>query len=283
MSLWRRAIIGNHGSALRKAGALVLSRTNFTAWASLHTAQRLKVDLSSSVGRSIWFRGNYEPEVESVMRRILRPGDAFIDVGSNVGYFSIVGAKMVGPQGGVHAFEPSQKICGYLRESIAANSLKNTFANAIALWSQPKTLNFAVQKNSGFSYVVPIHPGLEGMSPDLVPANTLDRYIDSDLKHPVRLVKIDVEGAECHVLAGMAATLEVHSPVLVVEVVDWLLSRFDNRVEDIFALLSSHDYQAYDLLGNRVDGAAEAQERLLNASVRNLLFAKASSGAAAWR
>jgi FkbM family methyltransferase len=282
MSLWRRALIGDRASALRKAGALVLSRTNLSAWATLHTKQKLKVDLSSSVGRSIWFRGTYEPEVESLMRRVLRSGDAFIDVGSNVGYFSVVSTEIVGSQGEVHAFEPSRKICGYLKESIAANSLKNVFANAIALWSQPETLSFAAQRNSGFSHLVPEDPGRKGMGPDLVPAITLDRYVESYLKRPVKLVKIDVEGAEYHVLVGMAATLELHSPVLVVEVVDWLLSRFGNRVEDMFALLSSHGYQAYDLQGQQVSGAAAAQERLLKASVRNLVFAKASTLSVAW-
>jgi FkbM family methyltransferase len=277
MNFWRRAMMGDRASALRKAGALLLTQTCFTAWATLHTTQRLKVDLSSSIGRSIWFRGTYEPEVESVMQRVLRPGDAFIDVGSNVGYFSIVGAEIVGPQGQVHAFEPNPKICGYLRESIAANSLDNVFASAVALWSQSRMLSFAAEKNSGLSHLKPEDGWPAGIGADLVAAITLDQYVESSVKGPVTLVKIDVEGAEYHVLKGMAATLELYSPFLCVEVLDWSLARFGHRIEDLFALLSSHGYRAYDLQGQPVGGAAEAQERLLNASVRNLLFTKATT------
>src|SRR5687767_10802635 len=86
----------------RKLGTGILSRSNISAWCDLHTGQLLKVDLSSSVGRSIYIRGVYEPEVERCLRSILRPGDVFIDVGANVGYFSIISSQLVGGSGEVH-------------------------------------------------------------------------------------------------------------------------------------------------------------------------------------
>lgn len=91
MNLWRRTITHRLAAPMKKLGAHLLSRTRLTAWAHLHTGQLLKVDLSSSVGRSIWLRGIYEPEVEAYIRRVLQPGDVFIDVGAHVGYFSYCG------------------------------------------------------------------------------------------------------------------------------------------------------------------------------------------------
>ena len=202
------------------------------------------------------------------MRRLLRPGDAFIDVGSNVGYFSVVGAEIVGQQGEVHAFEPSQRICGYLKQSIAANSLNNVFANALALWSQSGTLSFAPQRNSGFSYLWAGDVSEAAIRRDVVPADTLDRCVKSSVKRPVKLVKIDVEGAEYHVLTGMNATLQLHSPFLCIEAVDWSLARFGHRIDDLFAFLSSHGYQAYDLQGQSLGDASNAREHLLNARLR---------------
>jgi FkbM family methyltransferase len=208
------------------------------------------------------------------MRRLLQPGDVFIDVGSNVGYFSVIGAQVVGRQGEIHAFEPDRKICGYLKESIAANSLTNLFANEAALWSQPGTLSFAAQRDSGFSHLDPNGIRPEGDAPVLVRAQTLDRYIQSSVKRPVKLLKIDVEGAEYDVLLGMIETLQSQSPFLIVETVDWSLARFGRTVEQLFSLLCEHNYKAYDLDGQPLAGASEAQERLRNSWVKNLLFAK---------
>jgi FkbM family methyltransferase len=275
-SLWRRAMTGNHASPLRRAGALLLSRTHITAWATLHTKQKLKVDLSSSVGRSIWFRGSYEPEVENLMRLLLKPGDVFVDVGSNVGYFSVIGAQIVARQGEIHAFEPDRKICGYLNESVAANSLNNLFVNETALWRQPGTLSFAAQRDSGFSHLDPKDIQRGSMAPVLVQAQTLDRYIESSVKRPVKLLKIDVEGAEYDVLLGMIETLQSQSPFLIVETVDWSLARFGRTVEQLFSLLCEQNYKAYDLDGQPLAGAPEAQECLRNSWVKNLLFAKTS-------
>ena len=91
----------------------------------------------------------------------------------------------------------------------------------------------------------------------------------------MKLVKIDVEGAEYHVLTGMRASLQFHSRYVCVEAADWSLARFGHRIEDIFAFLSAHGYKAYDLQGKLLGGASNTQEHLLNAPVKNLLFAEA--------
>jgi len=257
---------------VRTASVAFLSRTHFTAWATLETKQRLKVDLSSTVGRSIWYRGEYERQVEAQLRRRLKGGNVFVDVGANVGYFSVITAEIVGPGGAVHAFEPDQRSCDLLKASLTANRLTNVYANAIALWKEPGCLQFAPERQSGLSHVLSQQESLNVRPALSVPANTLDRYMKTFPVHRVRLVKIDAEGADLAVLLGMREILARDRPTVIVETEDWALARFGHTVEDLINYLDSFGYAAYDLDGRPIHDSGEARERLANYFVKNLVF-----------
>lgn len=237
MNILRRIAIHPLGYPLKKAGAFILSKLRLTAWARLHTGQLLKVDLPSAVGRSIWLRGIYEPEVEAYIRKVLRPKDAFIDVGAHVGYFSVIAAGVVGEEGEVHAFEPQRELCSLLKMSIEANALFMVRINPLALWSDTINVILMTQQDSGFSFVQAPSSG-RFKSAIMVPTTTLDEYVHHHVHCPVRVIKIDVEGAELHVLLGAQRTLQTHSPCLVVEAQDCWLQRFGHKLEDLFDYLS---------------------------------------------
>lgn len=257
-------------TAARAAVGRVLTRTRLRAWARLHTGHRLRVDLDSSVGRSILLRGTYEAPVEAVLRRHLRPGDTFVDVGANVGYLSVVAAALVGPSGQVHAFEPNERLGRLLRESVRENGLTQLQPNDLGLWSSPGTLYLRVEPSSAHSYVRvsadPDHADLR------VPVTTLDEYLEARGRPRVRLVKVDVEGAELHVLRGARSCLERDHPLLVMEILDWGLQRFGDDAAGVFALLGELGYSARDLDGAPVADAAEAAARLASAWIKNLVF-----------
>jgi FkbM family methyltransferase len=271
-SYWRHILESRLMTPAKKAAVFLLSRMDVTAWATLKTGQHLKVDLSSSVGRSIWYRGSYESTVEAQISRTLQQGDAFIDIGANVGYFSIVAATLVGEEGEVHGFEPNQRVCHLFEQSISANSLRNIRAVPAALWGEPTTLGLTGQHNSGFAHVY-LHRSEQAVGKARrVEATTLDTYARSFVHRPIKLVKIDVEGAEIHVLHGMRQILQKYRPFLIVEAQDWSLSRFGHRLEDMFALLEKYGYSACDLEGHETRSATEARELLESQSVKNLLF-----------
>ncbi len=269
---WRHVLAHRLATPAKKVGAYLLSHTKFRAWATLKTGQQIKVDLSSSVGRSIWFRGAYEPEVVTHIVRILRQGDAFIDVGANVGYFSLVAANLVGKEGEVHGFEPSRSVYELFKASIAANAAHNVHASPIALWSSSGMVRLAKHHNSGLTHVVSgaAPSGARGLED--AAAMTLDEYARSFIHRPIKLVKIDVEGAEVHVLRGMTEILGSQRPHLIVEAADWLLSRLGHGLEDMFALLEGYGYQAFDLEGHATRSAGDARKVLGSRGVWNLLF-----------
>lgn len=271
VDFWRLVLTNKFATPLKKFGAVLLSRTSLTAWARLHTGQSLKVDLSSSVGRSIWLRGIYEPEVEAYISRVLKPGDAFIDVGAHVGYFSVIAASIVGNNGEVHCFEPNRKVFELLKASIAFNELRNVHAHPVALWSKSGALVLITPRDSGFSYVR-TNESRYNAPGDIVQAITLDQYASQSVKCQVKLIKLDVEGAEYHVLLGMQRILQSQSPCLILEAQDWSLSRFGHNLADIFVLLGGYGYRAFYLTGQPVRDVEEARQRLQDMWVKNLIF-----------
>ena len=174
-------------------------RTNMVATAKLHTGDKLKVDMSSSVGRSIWLRHfyKYEKNVENVIRDILGKGNVFIDIGANVGYFSVIASRIVGEHGNVYSLEAIPKLCSLLSESIAINDIGNIRVLNNAAYSENKKILFHSMKNSAFSSISRDNTSDSVIEVDAI---TLDSLIDT--VGQVDVMKIDVEGAEMDVLLG---------------------------------------------------------------------------------
>lgn len=224
-------------------------KTDITATAKLHTGDKLRVDLSSSVGRSIWLRHfyKYEIDVENTLRDILRKGDVFIDIGANVGYFSVIASRIVGENGKVYSLEAIPRLCGLLSESAAINDIKNINILNYAAYSENKTISFNRMKNSAFSHI-----SKDNSSDSTIEVNaiTLDSLIDKVKK--VDVVKIDVEGTEMNVLMGGEKLIRRYKPKIVMEVVDWSLQRFNYSSKDVLSFLRGIGYKVYDLKGNLI-------------------------------
>jgi FkbM family methyltransferase len=235
----------------------------------LHTGQRLYVGLASTVGRSIWLRGVYEQEVENHLRRLLRPGDTFVDVGANVGYFSLIAGQLVGATGQVHSFEPDDSARAMLERSIADNELHHVNCHPVALWSKDVALGLMEKADSAYNHVEAAAFSRQKQ----VRGVDFDSYAESvGMATPIRLLKIDVEGAEVEVLRGMGQTLARDRPALIVEAQDATLARSGYRLEDIFSLLDRHSYVGTTADGRAAADAHAARGLLAGALAPNLVF-----------
>lgn len=153
------------------------------------------------------FLGLYEPTQTLWFRTCLRPGDVFIDVGASFGYYTTLGASLVGPTGKVFAFEPSPAASQVIEEMIIDSKLCNVIL-----------LKAAVGRTCGsVSLLLPTTRRLHSPSilysdphflPVQVPMIALDHFIPLENIPKVRLIKIDVEGYEPDVIAGMECLIK---------------------------------------------------------------------------
>ncbi|MBI4611296.1 MAG: FkbM family methyltransferase [Candidatus Rokubacteria bacterium] len=158
--------------------------------------------------------GTYEREVVQAVQAVIRPGWLAVDVGANVGYFTLLLAKLVGAQGRVIAFEPLPENFVILRENVRLNQYANVTLEQMAVTDRTGTLRLYRRREhllTGSASIV--HGPGDGIE---VPATALDAYLEATGTR-VGFVKIDVEGAEAAVLAGMRRVLAEDRPLVVVE------------------------------------------------------------------
>ena len=170
--------------------------------ARLKLGGRLVVDARDYQQRPILFQGEYEPEVSRFLSRIATPGWCVLDVGANVGYFSVLAAHLGGPEARVIGFEPNPDVADMLARSIQLNpelniTLEQAGCGEVAGVSR---LHLSPEdRNSGLSTLRDdIYPDAASVAVDVV---RLDEYCAARKLRP-DLMKVDVEGWEPEVLRG---------------------------------------------------------------------------------
>ena len=180
----------------------------------------MAVDVTDATGRLDHFYGQpYEPGLANAVVKSLSPGDVFLDVGANIGFFSVLAATCVGPKGKVIAFEPHPAARDVLKQAVAANGV-STIVEVIdaAAGAASGTVPLFLSEDSVLSTVDPSRaPSREhfAFSDSIdVPLVALDSWLGQrpDLRGRLRAIKIDVEGTEADVLHGMAETLSTSPP-----------------------------------------------------------------------
>lgn len=181
---------------------------------------RLVLDLRDNLQAVVFFAGRYEPAVRAVLRRELRAGDVVVDVGAHVGVHALAAARWLRGRGGgrVVAFEPAPDSAARLATAAAANDL-DVEVVACALGGER-----AEAELRGDPRYDPADAGVrsrygEGEVVARVPVRPFDDWAAETGLDRLDVVKIDVEGAEAEVLAGMAGSLRRLRPrVVLVEV-----------------------------------------------------------------
>jgi FkbM family methyltransferase len=175
----------------------------------------IQVDISDGTGRMHYFYDEpYEPEMSAAIRRLLGPGDVFLDVGANIGYFSVLAGTIVGDTGHVAAFEPHPVALATLRSAIAVNGLSGVVhVVEAAVGSAEGTTPLFLSDDPVLSTIDPARsPARDHFTFDRsidVRQITLDAWLGErqELAPRIRAIKIDVEGAEADVVNGMRRTL----------------------------------------------------------------------------
>lgn len=147
---------------------------------------------------------SYRLADDEVFKKFLKLGDTVVDVGANIGSLTLLSASLVGDKGKVISFEPSPLLFGYLEGNIALNYFTNVSTKNCALGAESAILYLNQGREDDTTYRIESSQSSATHIP--VPVATLDEFT-TDLKE-INLLKIDVEGYECEVLAGATSTLQ---------------------------------------------------------------------------
>lgn len=190
--------------------------------------------------------GTCEPEVMNLMVRVLREGDVAIDVGANIGFFTIVMSKLVGPTGHVLAFEPGPQNNHKLAANLLLNKCGNVNVQKSPLWSEETTVTLYLSNDSGLDSLAPCEQTVSSIE---MRAAVLDSYCRSRVP---RLIKIDAEGSEEHILRGAEAVLDRDVPFITCELNEAMLARLGSSERSLRHFMGYHGYSTFLL---RPDGS----------------------------
>lgn len=203
---------------------------------------------TDQIGTFIYLFGIWEPHVTAWISSRLKPGDVFVDVGANLGYYSLLASRLVGETGKVIAVEASPSICEMLKTNVALNGATNisTINMAVTEKSGSVDIHRGPAFNLGLTSIHDTHPA--SVFEASVPSGPLAAVVGSDLSR-ARLIKIDVEGAEWEVVRGLADALPSlrDDAELVMEISPQKGHRRGESVESILELFRSHGYKFYAL------------------------------------
>ena len=168
------------------------------------------------IARPLLLKGTFEEDETALVKRLLQPGMQVADIGANVGYYTVLTSRLVGPSGRVFAFEPAPKNFELLLKNLETNGCRNVRPFQVALSSQSGT---------GTLYLDGSATGNPSMSGDNVPDKagevqvqtvTLDEALSGEA--PIDFLKIDVQGAEGHVLRGAQRVLAQAKLAILIEI-----------------------------------------------------------------
>jgi FkbM family methyltransferase len=201
------------------------------------------VDPASPAGLELADTGVYDPTTLAVIRGIVRPGDTFIDIGANEGYFSVVASRLVGPSGRVLAVEPQLRLAPVLARNLALNLCNNVSVvqAAVSDHSGTATLHLTPDMNNAASGLA--SPTRYRIATQPTPLMTLaDLMARAPGASPV--LKMDIESFEHEAIHGGEAVFRAGAVrALILELHYTMLGKRKLDVEAVPRLLRACGYE----------------------------------------
>lgn len=232
----------------------------------------LRINLyKDSVLSRLIYEGFEKNELE-FMSKVLRVGDILIDVGANIGLFSLIASKIVGQSGKVISFEPSPATFNRLQENISLNNLKNIDSRNIGLSNKKGILSLNVSENGFDAWNTFAKGDIEDKFQKIVDVNvsTLDETLIDIDKAKISFIKIDVEGWEKFVFEGGKEFLKDYSPTVMVEFTEANTFAAGYHVHELFDIMVSLNYKWY----RYEDGNLNLEKKRLHYPYDNLIATK---------
>jgi FkbM family methyltransferase len=205
---------------------------------------RMTLDLDEFIQKSM-SENTYEPTQTAWARECLDPGDVFVDVGANFGWYTALAATLVGAEGHVYAFEPSPVAADCIARTIADNDMQNVTLTRAAVGSKIGTEHLLMPVGETLH-----SPSIFASDPTCIPLGvpvvSLDSFSEFARGRAIKLVKIDVEGYEPNVIKGLHGLAERGAiENLFCEFNTGWLRRGDTTAAQLFDLIVSYGFEPH--------------------------------------
>ncbi len=203
--------------------------------------------LKTLIGKALFLEAFEKQEIQ-IVKKFLKRGDVFIDIGANGGFYTTIASKIVGEAGHVYAFEPGMSELNLLRQNISVNNMNNVTIIEKAVSRRKGTAKFAISRDGAMNSLLENnHPSQDVETWQDVEITTIDDIIEElDIKK-IDFIKIDVEGAEKLVFEGGENffSLNFGKAIVLFEASDLTSKSFGYSTEDLLNKLIENGFFLY--------------------------------------
>lgn len=208
---------------------------------------QLNVDLGDWIQQQLYFTGDYEKNEIDYLYSVLKDGDTFLDVGGNIGIFSLNAAKIVGKEGRVYAFEAFKPNYEKFFQHLSVNHFNNVTLEHLAVADHNDYIE--ILYNERYGNIGMASSYLEHFTAkEKVKSIVLDDYIKNQQITKIDLIKIDIEGGEFSALQGVQGILTYYKPKIIIEINNIALKSSSHSEEELIHLLVEKGYSQTKIL-----------------------------------
>ena len=247
LSIYKKAVKILSGHGLRKF-YLVRLVDNFIISHLKPTfaeVQGHKMFLDSKDSLHLSINEVYEPFETKIVKKEIKKGDVVLDIGANIGYYTLIFAKLVGEEGKVFAFEPDPTNFSLLKKNVEMNSYKNVVLIQKAVSNKTgKARLYLSEDNMGDHRIYDSHDGRKFIEIETI---SLDDYF-KDYNGKIDFIKMDIQGAEGGAIQGMFNLLKKNNNVkIITEFWPLGLKRFGMDPEEYLKVLIEFGFKLYEI------------------------------------
>lgn len=216
-----------------------------------------------SLGASVLVYSSFWPDYDEMhfLQRYLRPGDSFLDIGANVGIYSLLANEIIGETGSLRAFEPGDQAFSWLEENFRLNNIPDDSCCKLVVSDQVGAVGFTQDKD--------LVNSLDAQA-GKIPSTTLDTIT---MGQSYAVGKIDVEGAEPLIFRAGQSSLKSHSPpIWLLETKERLLKKYGFTLDDLVSPFRNAGYVFATYSAD--ENALVLRERLLDGSDNTFAIAR---------
>ena len=203
-----------------------------------------KMFLDSKDSLCLSINGVYEPFETELVKKEIKKGDVVLDLGANIGYYTLIFAKLVGKRGKVFAFEPDPTNFSLLKKNVEINGYKNVELVQKAVSNKTGKIKlYLCEDNKGDHRIYNSHDGRQSIE---IEAIRLDDYF-KNYNGAVDFIKMDIQGAEGGAIQGMFNLLKKNNVKIITEFWPIGLKRFGIDSEECLKLLIEFGFKLYEV------------------------------------
>jgi FkbM family methyltransferase len=229
---------------LNKAARRLAKHWPFPVRVAAQGGRQMYVDLRSAIGRGLFASGTFDMEAIRPGLEALGEGGTFLDVGANVGFYSVIALDRVGDSGNVYSFEMDPRPLRCLRRTIAEFGYSNIHVTEAAVADIDGSLSFEPKAEHGHNRIE-----RSGGSGRRVASVKLDTWVPAHNLARVDVLKVDVEGAEMLVLEGARETIAKFRPLMLCEAEAGTSATFGYSPADLVSHIEAMGYTTTWLKG----------------------------------